>query len=132
MNIKGLSRRDFLVTFLSAAGGAAGLFIASKKVWGEGGLSFNEWMQTVFKDLDTVHRLGQDYLKQFPEENDFDALIGMITDDELEGKYSETQLREKISSKIQSDYDNFNTVSLRGWILSRTEARILACFTIIS
>jgi hypothetical protein len=70
--------------------------------------------------------VGREYLRSAPREStrerlraDLDAAIG--TD-----ALSDAEIRRRVSARVRQDYAAGDTVRLRGWILSRTEARLCA------
>jgi hypothetical protein len=70
-------------------------------------------------DTPTIRQLGAAYRAQTPAEATQETLI--------------TLLQPGITAQtIRSDYANGNIVTLRGWVLSRTEARQCALFSLDS
>ena len=68
----------------------------------------------------------EEYLNNFPKERDVGFLcqsLGL----KLENAPDRSFLTEpKILDRIQQDFENGRVLSLAGWILSRTESRVLA------
>ena len=71
--------------------------------------------------------MGERYLRQYPQENTGQKLVELLTED-VSRKQSD--FLESISSRIKEDYKNGKTVTLDGWILSVTECRQCALFSL--
>ena len=65
--------------------------------------------------------IGREYLSAYPAESDLDALLRHF--DEIAGH---SNLRSAIAARLRKDFEDRDTVRLRGWILARTEARLCA------
>jgi hypothetical protein len=70
-------------------------------------------------DIPTIRQLGAAYRVQTPAEASQEALIALL----LPGVTAQT---------IKTDYAKGNIVTLKGWVLSRTEARQCALFSVDS
>ena len=70
-------------------------------------------------DTPTIRQLGAAYRAQTPAEASQETLIALLQP----GITAQT---------IKSDYANGNIVTLRGWVISRTEARQCALFSLDS
>lgn len=68
--------------------------------------------------------LGKEYCQLNPSENSANALSTLIENDL--NKISSKGFAEGISELVHNDFLQANTVRLHGWIVSRTEARLLA------
>jgi hypothetical protein len=78
---------------------------------------------------DEIKDLGREYLRKNPKENEKDVLAKLIYDD-YPNKISNSKLNSLIKDKIKSDFETQNIVTLNGWILSITEARQCALFSL--
>ena len=67
-------------------------------------------------------RVGKHYLEQYPEDADYQFLVDAL----CSGKPADISLRSHLQKKIAGDYAAGDTVSLHGWMISRTEARTCA------
>jgi len=87
-------------------------------------------------DQNTIRMLGRAYLTLKPGENGNETLLG----DLLDGKSTKIFLQAKdilvaesqIEKRIKADFDTNNIVVVQGWVLSITEARQCAFFSIVS
>ena len=70
-------------------------------------------------DTPTIRQLGATYRAQNPAEANEQALIRLLQS----GVDAQT---------VKTDYANGNTVTIQGWVLSRTEARQCALFSLDS
>lgn len=70
-------------------------------------------------DAATIHQLGTAYRTQTPAEANEETLIGLLKP----GVTAQT---------IKADYANGDIVTIKGWVLSRTEARQCALFSLDS
>lgn len=75
-------------------------------------------------DSDTLNSIGASYLMQVPKENNEQNLVKRI----IESGDSISKLEEQIIK----DFETGNTVMIDGWILSVTEARQCALYSIIT
>ncbi|WP_242082892.1 hypothetical protein [Aestuariivivens sediminis] len=78
-------------------------------------------------DGTTIRNIGEIYRKQFSDENSERKLAKLLSD------YASTESTttiEMLRQQIAVDYDKGNTVMVDGWILSRTEARQCALFSL--
>ena len=83
---------------------------------------------SILRDPQRIHDLGHTYRASHPEENDPDKLIGLIA---MDASVSQGGLMTKLDKKVREDFKDRNTVLLQGWILSRTEARQCALFSLL-
>ena len=85
-------------------------------------------------DTDTITGLGQAYLEQVDGENTAALLIDTLMVKPDGGAISPTTdnvtLQRLMSEKIQYDFETGATVVVKGWVLSRTEARQCALFSL--
>ena len=78
-------------------------------------------------DGTTINEIGEIYRKQFSEENSERKLVKHLSDYELTETTTNTEV---LRQQITDDYNKGNTVMVDGWILSRTEARQCALFSL--
>jgi len=82
-------------------------------------------------DLRSARAVGACYLEGARTRNDPEALAQRLLADDLglpggiDG-VTDTDLREIARNRISADFVSGNTVSVSGWVLSRTEARLCA------
>jgi len=74
--------------------------------------------------------IGKNYLQQFPVERNYRYLLNIfvLENDSIILVESMTAkvLKQKIKQKHLSDFTNGQTVSLQGWVLTKTECRLSA------
>lgn len=75
---------------------------------------------------DSAARIGGRYLALTPAEADRGLLVASILGREEHEAVGDAVLRRVISDSRQRDFIDGNTVSVDGWVLSRTEARLCA------
>jgi hypothetical protein len=68
---------------------------------------------------DCVRTIGQTYRNRYPDENSAEILVGMIG------------AANTLDARIRREFASEDTVLLDGWVLSRTEARQGALFSIL-
>ncbi|MGB5819454.1 MAG: hypothetical protein WBG90_08195 [Saonia sp.] len=78
-------------------------------------------------DETTIRNMGTAYRSEVPKEDNEQLLIQLLNKDHGGGYQSIAALREK----IKNDFETENTIIIDGWILSVTEARQCALFSII-
>jgi hypothetical protein len=84
-------------------------------------------------DVQTIRDIGIAYRKQVAAESDKDQLIKLILTDNSGNSISSSDsilLKLALNEKIQADFDSGNIVKVKGWILSATEARQCAIFSL--
>ncbi|MEO0528477.1 MAG: hypothetical protein AAFZ89_14690 [Bacteroidota bacterium] len=78
-------------------------------------------------EADTIRNIGNQYRMGMPEEDNEKSLVGLLN----VGDQNKYKAIETLQKEIQKDFDTGNTIILDGWILSRTEARQCALFSIV-
>lgn len=87
-----------------------------------------------FCDEKTIREIGKRYREQMPMENEKVKLQQILLTDkngkliDASDKYAVTELLDK---KILEDFVNYNIHILNGWVISTTEARQCALFSLI-
>lgn len=123
-----LSRREFLL--LAAAFGAP--LVPWRGILGAWPAPDGASAQTVLIGLlrrrASARVIGQAYLAATPAEAEAGRLVERITM-QLEGgasalRLAPDRLRTLLAARVLRDFDEGATVQVRGWILSRTEARL--------
>ena len=80
-------------------------------------------------DEATIRAIGQTWLTVVPEENDREKLSAALTPPE---NHQQAGWEQWIAKKIESDFKNGNTHVLQGWVVSDTEARQCALYSLQS
>ena len=114
-----MKRRNFiLLTSLASAAIAIPSYLKYKS-YQENGLKLPFQLSYIYS-TDALSLLGKEYLKKFPDENSKELLIKLLLKD----------YTNDIQLKIKEDYAADNTIVLDGWILSKTEGRQCALFSL--
>jgi hypothetical protein len=125
-----MKRRDFLS--IAATAGAAGLILP-------GGLAASgqsvdalahPHVLEVLREPRLVAQLGMRYREVAPEESDQAALTAAILRD-LDGMADEP-LGARLDARVRRDFVAGRTVTLHGWLLSVTEARQCALYSLLA
>lgn len=122
-----MKRRNFIL--LSATGVTAmalpSLFLQSCNIEYDKSLALSQDLTYIW-DEETMIAVGKEYQKKFPKENNEQKLAKLLLKDVL----NEDGTPMTLEQKIITDYKMDNTVLLDGWILSVTEGRQCALFSI--
>ena len=78
-------------------------------------------------DRETIINMGTNYRKQIPVEDNETSLVKLLSTDTNEDSSAIVALKKE----IKNDFEKGNTIMIDGWILSVTEARQCALFSII-
>jgi len=96
-------------------------------------LSLPSTMATI-NESTTITEVGKAYMEQVPSENSPEKLIDELLinskGDNIPKTTDSKTLQKMMSQKVKSDFDNGETVVVRGWVLSRTEARQCALYSL--
>ncbi len=126
-----MDRRHFIA---SAAAGALGL-----------GLSGAAWRTAPSENLHALARpalidmlgerrvrdLGMRYRAMYPAACDADSLCAAILDGAMPTPADAPAMRAYLNATIQGDFAAGRTMILKGWVLSMTEARQCALFSLV-
>lgn len=87
-----------------------------------------------FCDAKTVKEIGDSYRKKNSEENNEDQLLDLLLRDTA-GKTIKTTtdiafIRTSIRKQVEEDFKAGRITKISGWIISRTEARQCALFSL--
>jgi hypothetical protein len=131
-----MKRREFIGI---AAVGAAGV-VVPMPVHGQSSVAASlahPRLLAILRDEDRVADLGRRYRALVPNENAEPVLTRMIQDDlrgvhgELANDPAAQSLQTRVNRQVQADFDQGRTVMLHGWVLSKTEARQCALFSLL-
>jgi hypothetical protein len=85
-------------------------------------------------DSKTIHEIGEVYQKQAKDESDETVLVKLLSADKQGKPIRETadsaSIASLLSQKIQEDFQQNKIVVVNGWVLSLTEARQCALFSL--
>lgn len=81
-------------------------------------------------DIKTIEEAGADYRKKFPAEDNSEALTRIL----LAGNSSasEEEIQSILNRQVKHDFRLGKTVTVGGWVLSVTEARQCALYSILN
>jgi hypothetical protein len=80
-------------------------------------------------DAKTIGDIGSVYRTTFPEESQRTHLIRLLLKDIPRGQ-DDPRLPQLLESRVGQDFATNDIVTIKGWILSRTEARQCAIFSL--
>ncbi|MES1215911.1 MAG: hypothetical protein ABUT20_10365 [Bacteroidota bacterium] len=130
-----MKRRTFVL--LSLYSGAA----ISIPSWGcgtESAVAVKPWMQPQLLshicDAKTLQEIGTAYRNKFSDESKEKQLIDLLLTDSTNKAVPVTSedalINSLLDQKIQKDFESGKTVIVKGWVLSETEARQCALFSL--
>ena len=127
------TRRTFLLSSLLSL--AAGSFASNRYSLvdtGAGGCREPQWLRRIINDRQSAARLGRAYLDAHPEYRHCHALITEIEqtlkskDASVSAMMDAEQTASDWQRLLDKEYTNDEVVSVAGWVLSKTEARLYA------
>ena len=120
-----MKRREFIGI---AAGGAAASLVWPTSATASDTALARPRLLDVLRDERLVRELGQRYRAMVPAEDDARALVGAILPETKRG--SGSSLRARLDEHVRSDFTAGRTVTVKGWIISVTEARQCALYSL--
>jgi hypothetical protein len=84
----------------------------------------------LFCDNAEFKKIGTDYLQLHPQENNADKLKEILLAQMEEKKITIDTVAAHLNKTIENDFATKNTLLVRQWILSQTEARQCALFSL--
>jgi hypothetical protein len=127
-----MTRRTFLAAAALAAAGGGGVLYRLKTSDFDSDLEQTAEVARLFDELEPARRVGRSYLDDHPEEADERALVRLLDAEpgwQHAWEGSPARIAAIARRTIRLDYEHGRTVSVGGWILSRTEARLCALTT---
>jgi hypothetical protein len=129
-----VKRRNFVKYALIAA--AAGTpFLQCKESSLEKKLSLPQALTRIY-DEKTITEIGQAYRKMVPGEYNLQKLETLLKENaegkKLTSNTSFAEVNEILDKKVQTDFVRGETVIVSGYVLSITEARQCALFTLLN
>ena len=120
-----MKRRHF---FGITAGGAASLMCPAPAGAASAAVLSHPRLLELLQDRRLVRELGERYRALVPAESDADALTRAILP-QAEAS-SAAVLRDRLDDDVRRDFNAGRTVTVNGWILSVTEARQCALYSL--
>jgi GAF domain-containing protein len=89
-----------------------------------------------FVHKESAKVIGRAYLQRVPEESEVSRLVAGICSLQVEqhtecAKAAPKRYRDLLLQQQQQDFEHGRVVSVAGWILSQTEARLCALATLL-
>jgi hypothetical protein len=78
-------------------------------------------------DNETIVAIGKEYLQKFPDENSVRKLSKILS---KETSSNSNNVNETLNQKIVSDFIDGRIIMIDGWLLSETETRQCALFSL--
>ena len=83
---------------------------------------------SAFCDDTSLCAMGKEYLQIHPEEKDVKTLMGLMG---ASFYAQEATIRARLRDNIKYDFESDRALVLDGWVVSRTEGRQCALFTLM-
>jgi hypothetical protein len=86
-----------------------------------------------FCDEIEIHEIGLKYRSMIPSENNKEKLTELLLANRKNKKntsLSNSEIGELINKNIRNEYSGYNTMVINGWVISPTEARQCALFSL--
>jgi len=84
-------------------------------------------------DVDTIKETGKAYRRQHSEEDNRKKLADLLFSDSALADMSDVHaIRHMLDNKVKTDFTTGKTARVMGWVLSLTEARECALFSILN
>jgi len=133
----GVNRRQFLALTFCLGGPA---LIGPYRMWSalaeRMGRTLSQHLIAVLNDRESARVIGLAYLRSVPQEADVQVLVelialGFVGGSELLRNATGEKLRQLLDLRIRQDFAEERMVTLHGWLLSLTEARLCALATLV-
>jgi hypothetical protein len=128
-----MKRRNFIITASTAAIGLPAAYYIKKHYWKSSESIFIPGVLGNFCDARTLVEIGREYRKSVPAEDEKQRLKGLILTSKAGKKLASSDKMEIeifIDKKNQEEFSSYNTVIIKGWVISVTEARQCALFSL--
>jgi hypothetical protein len=121
-----VTRRRFLALALAAVAGAFGL----RRVTSSADDSPTRRLADALGDRDAARAVGERYLAERPGEADEARLVRLLAPLGDASALSADELARRVRDAVHEDFVRGRVVTVDGWYLSRTEARLCALSTL--
>lgn len=127
-----MKRKDFVqLTAFTAAALSFPLLDSCKSPASDEAMAQLDFLSRLF-DGQTIRKTGESYLQKTPAEKNRGKLVQLLADnDPMADSPDERAIQQYLREKIKRDFDEGKTVMVNGWVLSVTEARQCALFSLI-
>ncbi|MCB0260194.1 MAG: hypothetical protein KDH97_11820 [Calditrichaeota bacterium] len=134
MNDSVIDRRKFISNLLCLGGIAILASPQRSLAWASERAGLNRPglpLTQLIRQQDSARVIGQAYLEAVPEEGNAlllsDTILGSLSlDADHAAALAPETLHQRLRERVREDFRDSRTVKLDGWILSRTEARLMA------
>lgn len=128
-----MKRSDFIqLSAFAAAAISLPLLHSCGPAKGEREFSKPIFLSRLF-DETTIKQAGKAYLQKTPSEKDEDKLIQLLSGNKaIAVSADEKTIHQYLDQKIKDDFEKGNTVLVKGWVLSVTEARQCALYAMVN
>ena len=83
-------------------------------------------------DEQTIKKTGTSYLQKIPAEKSHHKLVQLLANNSpIAGSSDEKAIHQYLEEQVKMDFEAGKTVMINGWVLSVTEARQCALFSLI-
>jgi hypothetical protein len=128
-----MKRRNFIITASTVAIGVPAAYYIKKHYWKSSEAIFIPAVLSSFCDAKTLVEIGIEYRKRVAAENEQQKLKELILTDNTGKKLTtsdRSDIEAFINKKNQEEFSAYNTLIIKGWIISVTEARQCALFSL--
>jgi len=128
-----MKRRNFIIGATIVGVGLPTSYYIKKHYWKSGEAVFTPDTLSNFCGEGTLREIGEEYRQRVPAENDKQKLTDLILADKTGKQFSSSDkvnINEFIEKKNQEEFLAFNSITLKGWIISITEARQCALLSL--
>ncbi len=88
------------------------------------------WLFSQLADKKTIVEAGKAYRKQFPKEDDKAILSNLLMGSS--NSQDKSLIQKQLDDRVLQDFKDSKTVTVGGWVLSITEARQCALYSILN
>jgi hypothetical protein len=126
-----MKRRAFIITTSTVAVGLPFAYYVNRYQHHKNSL-FKPDILSLFCDDIVLSEMGKNYLAVVPAENEKEKLTHLILTDKNGNVANKSDTEQLLAKKIKEDFLNNNTIILQNWVVSITEARQCALFSLIT
>lgn len=128
-----MKRRTFLITTSIVAVGIPVAYYLREYKWKSGNPLTTPDMLSNFCSYEELNAMGIKYRELMPDENEKQKLINLLLTDGNGKKIKPSDkslIETTISNKILAEFNANTTIIVNGWVISLTEARQCALFSL--
>lgn len=122
-----MDRRQFIG--MTAAGAAVLTLPAWHAAASPATVVMEPGLLSILRNRQLIGDIGHAYRKEFPRENDVDVLQGTILSGVGVSPAKPRTFRARLDRRVKADFEEGQTVTVNGWVLSVTEARQCALYS---